>query len=81
MTVFRADTRQFTSSIVPARTQWWQVECVCQCSKVVKGEMKGEEGKVATDIKVNVVKSLTPTASFSNLGCESVIHCYVCHYC
>lgn len=74
--VFRANTRQFTSSIVPAHTQWRQMECVCQCSKVVKGEMKGEEGIV--DVKIRVVKSLTPTASFSNLSCESVIH--RCHY-
>lgn len=74
--VFRANTRQFTSSIVPAHTQWRQMECVCQCSKVVKGEMKGEEGII--DVKIRVVKSLTPTASFSNLSCESVIH--RCHY-
>lgn len=37
--------------------------CVCQCSKVRKGRW----GRVAADVKLRVVKSLTTTASFSSL--------------
>lgn len=54
------------------------------CVSVFKCCTGGEErgggrlGGVATDVEICVVTSLTPTASFSNLGCESVIHRRFC---
>lgn len=69
---FRADRRLFTSSIVPAHTQWWR--CVCQCLNVVKGEgweKKGVEGGWEDNCII----------LFSDLACESVIHRCVCCYC
>lgn len=64
--------RLFTSSIVPAHTQWWR--CVCQCLNVVKGEgweKKGVEGGWEDNCII----------LFSDLACESVIHRCVCCYC
>lgn len=48
------------------------------CVSVQRSERGRWKGEGIVDVKIRVVKSLTPTASFSNLSCESVIH--RCHY-
>lgn len=67
---YRADRRLFTSSIVPAHTQWWRTVCVSvfkSCQGVGKDRGWGRLGIAAADEKLHFVKSLTPTASFSSL--------------